>query len=132
MPSIPPRKQGNELEGTIQDGVRRVFNAHASGHVWRNNTGALPDRYGRWVEYGLAPGSADLIACMTVRLPCPHCSGPLPPIGRFVAIETKTRAKKAEAHQAHWLGLVNAAGGVAGVARSDADALSLIVRASTW
>lgn len=132
MAKIPPREERGELEGSIQDGVRRTFNAHAQGHVWRNNTGALPDRYGRWVEYGLAPGSADLIACITVRLACPHCAHELPPLGRFLAIETKTRAKKAEDHQAHWLGLVNAAAGVAGVARSDDDAVRLIERARTW
>ena len=36
--------------------------------VWRNNTGKLPDAYGRWVEFGLCKGSSDIIGIYKGRM----------------------------------------------------------------
>lgn len=70
--------------------------------LFRNNTGALKNSDGRWVQFGLCEGSADLIGWM--------------PDGRFLAVETKApgqrTAPKRLAMQLDFLAAVNKAGGV--------------------
>lgn len=55
--------------------MTRLNLAKAGAIVWRNNTGGLYDANGRWVSFGLAPGSADLIGIYK---------------GLFLSIEIKT------------------------------------------
>ena len=71
---------------------------------WRNNTGALKDREGRLVKYGLCPGSSDIIGIM--------------PDGRFLAIEVKRPGKNPTPAQANFIEIVRKYGGIAGVVRS--------------
>ena len=72
--------------------------------VFRNNTGALPDRTGRIVRYGLAVGSSDVIGWT--------------PDGRFLAVECKTDTGRATEPQDRFIAAVNRSGGRAGIARS--------------
>ena len=80
--------------------------------VWRNNTGALQDKNGRWVSFGLCKGSADIIG--------------IAPDGRFLAVEVKAPGGKVSLDQQKFVLAVQLAGGLAGVARSADEALSII------
>lgn len=69
--------------------------------LFRNNTGALKDARGRWVQFGLCKGSADLVGWHNKT-------------GRFVAIECKMPGKKPTQEQHCFIDAVNKAGGIAG------------------
>jgi hypothetical protein len=91
-----------ELE--LQDQIRVA--ASSLGIVlWRNNVGQY--RAGnRFVRYGLAVGSSDLIGIYR---------------GRFVAIECKSERGRTTPHQDRFMDLVRRNGGYACVARSVED-----------
>lgn len=84
----------------------------ATGRVllWRNNTGRLQDRTGRWVQYGLGLGSPDLV-------------GILRPSGQLLAVEVKMPGKKPESHQEAWHRAARDAGAIVIVAHSVEEAL---------
>ena len=84
----------------------------AGATVWRNNTGALQDKTGRLVRYGLCKGSSDLIGI------CPD--------GRFLAVEVKNNTGRATEDQLRFIDAVRSKGGRAGVARSVDDALRIL------
>ena len=63
---------------------------------WRNNTGALPDKTGRPVHFGLV-GSSDILALLP---------------GKFLAIEAKSAKGKPTPAQLEFLANVNATGHV--------------------
>ena len=90
--------------------------------LWRNNTGALKDQRGQLVRYGLCPGSSDLIGFRTVVI-TPDMVGQR--IAIFTAVEVKDRGKPTDQQQA-FINLVQQAGGLAGVARSVPEALSIL------
>lgn len=104
--------------------------------LWRNNVGLawqghdtlLPNgdvllRNPRRVRYGLAPGSSDLIG-LIARTITPAMVGMR--LAQFIALEIKTSSGKPSKDQRAWLAMASALGGVAGVARSSADALALV------
>jgi hypothetical protein len=80
--------------------------------VWRNNTGALPDKNGRLVRYGLCNGSSDIIG--------------LTPCGKFLAIEVKSAKGRVTEAQERFIFAVRSKGGRAGVARSVKQALEIV------
>jgi hypothetical protein len=80
--------------------------------VWRNNTGALTDKTGRLVRYGLCKGSSDIIGV------CPD--------GRFLAVEVKSAKNRLTQDQERFISAVKASGGRAGVARSVDDAMGIL------
>ena len=84
----------------------------AGATVWRNNVGALQDKTGRLVRYGLCKGSSDLIGI------CPD--------GRFLAVEVKTSTGHVRPDQVLFIDAVRSKGGRAGVARSVDDALRIL------
>jgi hypothetical protein len=88
----------------------------------RNNTGTLRDQHGRPVSFGLAKGSADLIGWRTVTI-TPEMVGQQ--VAVFTSIEVKTSTGRVKPEQQQWLDAVQAAGGIAGVARSVEDAQAL-------
>ena len=47
-------------EANIQNDILIAL-SKAGATVWRNNTGALQDKTGRLVRYGLCKGSSDII-----------------------------------------------------------------------
>jgi hypothetical protein len=82
----PPRATP---EGRLLRKILEALRQEPDVLVWRNTTG-VTEHDGRWVTYGLALGSSDLI-------------GLLGPHGRFVALEVKTPADRVTAHQARFL-----------------------------
>lgn len=83
--------------------------------LFRNNCGALEDKNGRWVHYGVCnPGGADLIGWTAD--------------GRFLAIEVKAGRTVTTAEQLKFIEGVNAAGGVGLIARDVATAVAALER----
>jgi hypothetical protein len=109
-------------EQRIQQEIRLAI---SKGHtrIFRNNTGTLRDANGRPVQFGLARGSADLIG-WTTRTVTPEMVGQR--IAVFTSIEVKTPTGKVQPEQQQWLEAVQAAGGIAGIARSVEDAKALL------
>jgi hypothetical protein len=108
-------------EQSIQQHIRLTCSTGAT-RLFRNNTGTLRDQHGRPVSFGLARGSADLIGWRTVTI-TPEMVGQQ--VAVFTSIEVKTPTGRVKPEQQQWLDAVQAAGGIAGVARSVEDAQAL-------
>ncbi len=108
-------------EQTIQQQIRLAC-SRGPVRLHRNNTGVLRDQHGRPVQFGLAKGSSDLIG-WTTRTITPEMVGQR--IAVFTSIEVKTATGRLRPEQRQWLDAVQAAGGIAGVARSVEDAARL-------
>lgn len=103
---MAPRSEANILNDCL------LALSKAGALVWRNNTGALQDKTGRLVRYGLCKGSADIIGI------CPD--------GVFLAVECKNNAGQPTPEQVRFIQAVQSKGGRAGVARCAADALRIM------
>lgn len=100
------------LESSILNSIRL---AASPATLWRNNSGAYM-KDGFFVRYGVAsPGGSDLIGFT-----------PRNGIAVFTAIEVKTRTGKPTPEQQNFLNVIRRAGGIAGIARSPAEAQALI------
>jgi hypothetical protein len=108
-------------EQSIQQHIRLICSTGAT-RLFRNNTGTLRDQHGRPVSFGLCKGSADLIGWRTVTI-TPEMVGQQMAV--FTSIEVKTATGRLRPEQQQWLDAVQAAGGIAGVARSVEDALRI-------
>jgi len=113
---MPERSDERRIQSDIQ------LAANGPARLWRNNTGALKDARGQLVRYGLCPGSSDLIGYRTITI-TPDMVGQR--VALFCAVEVKDRGRATEQQQA-FISLVQQAGGLAGIARSVADALSIL------
>ena len=109
-------------EQQIQQRIRLAL-SRGPVRLYRNNTGTLRDANGRPVQFGLAVGSADLIGWRTVTI-TPDMVGQR--VAVFTSIEVKSSTGRLRPEQRQWMEAVQAAGGIAGVARSVEDAQSLI------
>jgi len=105
-------------EQRIQQEIR-IACGNGSTRLFRNNTGTLRDQNGRPVQFGLCKGSADLIGWKRVTI-TPDMVGQQ--VAVFTSIEVKTPTGRIRPEQQQWLDAVQAAGGIAGVARSVEDA----------
>ena len=76
-------------EHEIQQRIRLACGRGAV-RLWRNNTGALVDRQGRLVRFGLCRGSSDLISLRSLEI-TPELVGQR--IAQFVALETTGRLR---------------------------------------
>ncbi len=112
----PERSDERRIQSEIQLAVG------GPARLWRNNVGALRDQRGQLVRYGLCPGSSDLIGYRTIVI-TPEMVGQR--LAVFAAVEVKDQAAPTEQQQA-FLQLIEQAGGLAGVARSVPDALSIM------
>ncbi len=111
-------------ETDLQQRIRLALGTHPDARLFRNQVGSLPDpRTGRLVTFGLARGSADLIGWRTVTV-TPEMVGQR--IAVFTSLEIKTPSGRLSPAQTHWLHAVRSAGGIAGVARSVADAVVIV------
>ena len=111
-------------ETTLQQQIRLALGTHPQIRLFRNQVGSLPDpRTGRLVTFGLARGSADLIGWRTITVTADMVGQRL---AVFTSIEVKTPTGRVRPDQTAWLGAVQAAGGIAGIARSVPDALQLV------
>ena len=109
-------------EQEIQQKIRLAC-SRGSVRLMRNNTGTLKDQHGRPVSFGLCKGSADLIGWRTVTV-TPDMVGQQ--VAVFASIEVKSATGRIRPEQQQWLDVVQAAGGIAGVARSVDDAEQLL------
>ena len=109
-------------EQRIQQEIRLAI-SKGDTRVFRNNTGTLRDANGRPVQFGLCKGSADLIG-WTTRTVTPEMVGQQ--VAVFTSIEVKTPTGRVQPEQKQWLEAVQAAGGIAGIARSVEDAEALL------
>jgi hypothetical protein len=109
-------------EQQIQQHIRLTCSTGAT-RLFRNNTGTLRDQHGRPVSFGLCKGSADLIGWRTVTI-TPEMVGQQ--VAVFTSIEVKTATGRVKPEQQQWLDAVQAAGGIADVARSVEDAQALL------
>ena len=109
-------------EQTIQQHIRLAC-SKGDCRLFRNNTGTLPDKNGRPVQFGLCKGSADLIG-WTTRTVTQDMVGQQ--IAVFTSIEVKSSSGRVKPEQQQWLNAVQAAGGIAGVARSVGEAMDLL------
>jgi hypothetical protein len=107
-------------EGDI---MRSIMLAPHGAVLWRNNTGAVKDSTGRLIRFGLCKGSSDLIGLRSVTV-TPDMVGQR--VAVFAAIEVKTPTGKPTAEQINFIGKVNEAGGIAGIARSPEDAMQIL------
>ena len=111
-------------ETTLQQQIRLALGTHPQTRLFRNQVGSLPDpRTGRLVTFGLARGSADLIGWRTITVTADMVGQQ---VAVFTSIEVKTPTGRVRPEQTAWMGAVQAAGGIAGIARSVPDALQLV------
>lgn len=111
-------------ETDLQQRIRLALGTHPLLRLFRNNSGSLPDpRTGRYVQFGVAsPGGSDLIGWRTITV-TPDLVGHQ--LAIFTAIEVKTATGRATPAQRNFIHAVREAGGIAGIARSVADALKI-------
>jgi hypothetical protein len=111
-------------ETDLQQRIRLALGTRSDLRLFRNQVGQLPDpRTGRPVQFGLARGSADLVGWRTITV-TPDMVGQQ--LAVFTSIEVKTPTGRIRPEQQAWLSCVQGAGGIAGVARSVADALAIV------
>lgn len=102
--------------------IRLALGTLPSLRLFRNNVGVLRDHTGRAVRFGLHPGSSDLIGWRSITI-TPDMVGQK--VAVFTALEVKAPGgtHKVTVEQHHFIQAVETAGGIAGVARSPAQAL---------
>lgn len=121
--------------------LRRIMLAltQAGARVLRNNVGngylgelvtVLPNgdavlRNWRRVQFGLAPGSGDLIGWRPLVIKPEHVGHPL---AVFTSVEIKAPGGRVTPTQRDWHAAVRHAGGIAAVARSEEQALDRVLR----
>lgn len=138
----------NESELTLR--ILDALQRSETGLYWRNNTGRLQDRTGRWVSYGLGVGSPDIIGILSI----PACYKVIPgeytyakdladlgiesvvmreaipvsslPGGRFVGLEVKTERYGVTPAQEAWMRAAAQAGALVAVVHSIEEALAAV------
>lgn len=91
--------------------------------VFRNNVGVAVYPDGSRVKYGLCNGSSDIIGFVPVTV-TPDMVGQR--VAIFLAVEVKDPKGRSTEEQEAFIRMVKMRGGIAGVARSVADALALV------
>lgn len=109
-------------EQAIQQRIRLAC-SRGPVRLWRNNTGAMRDERGQLVRFGLCPGSADLIGYRSITV-TPEMVGQR--LAVFTAVEVKTPTGRPTPEQTAFLAHVTAAGGLAGIARSEEEAEAIL------
>lgn len=113
-----------QAETALQNRIRLMLSAHCKDVVhFRNHTGALKDNRGRMVRFGLGAGSPDIVGWKAIEI-TPDMVGQR--VAVFVGIEIKIPGEQPRPDQNFWLSRLNAAGGIAGVAHSEYEAIDLL------
>lgn len=110
---------------TLETDILRRIQRLSVGAVrlMRNNCGGLYDRTGAFVRYGLGVGTSDLIGFKTITI-TPEMVGQK--VAVFTAIEVKSERGRVRPKQQQFIAVVRKAGGIAGIARSEDDAATLL------
>lgn len=104
----------------------RLAISKIGGRVFRNHRGKHLTLDGkRMVTTGLFPGASDLIGWQTITI-TPAMVGKK--VAIFQSIEVKSGDGAASNDQKQWLEIVEDAGGIAGVSRSEGEALADVER----
>ena len=112
-------------ETTLQQQIRLALGTRSDLRLFRNQVGQLPDpRTGRFVQFGLARGSADLIGWRIITI-TPGMVGSQ--VAVFTSIEVKTATGRVRPEQHAWMAAVSGSGGIAVIARSIQDANDLLI-----
>lgn len=106
-------------ETTVLQSIRLALGRVPGLRLFRNNVGGLKDQQGRFVSFGLHPGSADLIGWRSITI-TPEMVGQR--LAVFASVEVKTPTGKVKPEQENWKQQVTEAGGLAFVARSPEEA----------
>jgi|LGVE01.1.fsa_nt_gb hypothetical protein len=93
-----------------------------TGEVTRLQDGSILIKNPRPLHAGLVKGSGDLIGWRKVMITAEMVGRP---IAQFLSLEVKTKTGRATKGQKNWQAAVNAHGGLAGIVRSDDEALEL-------
>ena len=124
-------------ESEISKQIAVGLSIHSVGKIttWRNNVGngvcgKIKDlgsgqfhvSAGRRVQYGLCPGSSDMIGLTRITI-TPDMVGTT--LAVFTAIEVKTKTGRATPEQELFINFVRQSGGYAGIARSVDDAVAI-------
>jgi hypothetical protein len=91
--------------------------------IFRNHAGCLQDQRGKYVRFGLSPGSPDLVGWKRIRVTEDMVGQDL---AVFTGIEIKVPGEKPREDQQRWLDTLAAAGGIAGVAHSIGEAVDIL------
>ncbi len=105
-------------ETNLQAQIWKAASQSPDVRLFRNNVGTCTTADGRFVRFGLCPGSSDLIGLKSVTV-TPDMVGKT--IALFVAVEVKTPRGRVTDEQQRFLDFVQRSGGCAGVARSVED-----------
>ena len=108
-------------QATVQ--AARVKLSNGPVRLFRNNCGALQDKNGTWVRYGLCVGSSDLIGWQTLTVTTDMVGSK---VAVFVALEGKSETGSTTSEQTAFISAVESAGGIAGVFRSVDEAAKLL------
>ncbi len=109
-------------ETTTQQLIRLALSKRGAT-MFRNNQGGFKDATGRWVRYGVAnPGGSDLIGWTPVTITADMVGKTL---AVFTAVEVKGPKTKISPEQTNFIDRVKIDGGLAGVARSPEDAITI-------
>lgn len=109
-----------QRETELQNHIRALANLPGSGcRLWRNNVGKRLIE-GRWITWGLAPGSADLIGLKKVLVTADMVGTE---IAQFASLEVKTLTGVAAKDQIAWAEMIRRLGGIAEFVRSEDDAI---------
>lgn len=110
-------------ESAIQQRIRLAL-SRAGVVMHRNNVGAYRDETGRVIRYGVGhPGGSDLIG-WTPTVITPDMIGRT--VAVFTAVEVKAPKGRPTDAQINFLAQVLNAGGLAGIARSADEALTIV------
>ena len=91
--------------------------------VFRNNVGMLEDKRGMKVRYGLCTGSSDLIGWTPVVITQAMVGSR---VAVFTSVEAKSDKGKLRPEQMAWLTVIEAAGGIAMLVRSESEATIML------
>lgn len=111
-------------EAQLQAAIMRECGSHREVRLFRNTVGGAKLADGRFLRYGLAPGSADLIGWRSITI-SPEM------VGHRVAILASIEVKRpGRAHvrpeQRIWHRAVSEAGGMAGIVQSVEEAKNVL------
>lgn len=113
-----------QAETRLQNEIRLALSSRCNQvTTWRNHTGCLQDGDGKWIKFGLCPGSSDLIGIRKLKITQDMVGQE---IGQFVALEIKTDTGKARPDQYTFLDHVNERGGLGAIVRSTDEAVELL------
>ena len=111
-------------ETRLQNEIRLAVSANCEGvTLYRNHTGALRDNRGKYVQFGLSPGSPDLVGYKRVQITEDMVGQDL---AVFVGMEIKVPGEKARDDQQHWLDRLEEHGGIASVVHSEDEAITCL------